>query len=84
MTSASSDTQMKESAAAEKLHTADMGGRDAAANEVAQYELQETSETDIDPENEVTGVRLLVVHIGVCLCTFLVGLVGTFFIFPVA
>ncbi|KAH4161849.1 hypothetical protein HBI04_127330 [Parastagonospora nodorum] len=28
----------------------------------------------IDPENEVTGIKLLLIHIGICLCTFLVGL----------
>ncbi|KAI1656409.1 MFS general substrate transporter [Daldinia decipiens] len=29
---------------------------------------------DIDPKNEVTGVKLLLIHISLCLCTFLVGL----------
>jgi hypothetical protein len=29
----------------------------------------------IDPENEVTGIKLLLIHTGLCLCTFLVGLV---------
>lgn len=29
----------------------------------------------IDPENEVTGIKLLLIHIGICLCTFLIGLV---------
>ncbi|CAH0021576.1 unnamed protein product [Clonostachys rhizophaga] len=29
---------------------------------------------DIDPENEVQGIKLLLIHIAVCLCTFLVGL----------
>ncbi|CBF83093.1 hypothetical protein AN3254.2 [Aspergillus nidulans FGSC A4] len=28
----------------------------------------------IDPENEITGPRLLLVHTGLCLCTLLVGL----------
>lgn len=32
-------------------------------------------EGGIDPENEITGLRLLLIHIGLCLCTFLVGLV---------
>ncbi|KAI0198930.1 MFS general substrate transporter [Astrocystis sublimbata] len=31
-------------------------------------------EDTIDPENEVTGVRLILIHTGVCLFTFLVGL----------
>lgn len=30
---------------------------------------------DIDPENEVTGIKLVLIHIAICLCTFLVGLV---------
>ncbi|KAH9884989.1 MFS general substrate transporter [Xylariomycetidae sp. FL2044] len=29
---------------------------------------------DIDPANEVTGVKLVVIHVAICLCTFLVGL----------
>ncbi|KAI0444324.1 major facilitator superfamily domain-containing protein [Xylaria telfairii] len=29
---------------------------------------------DIDPENEVTGIKLLLIHTAICLCTFLVGL----------
>lgn len=31
---------------------------------------------DIDPANEVQGVRLLLIHISICLCTFLIGLVS--------
>jgi len=33
------------------------------------------AEYSIDPENEVTGVKLFLIHIGICLCTFLIGLV---------
>ena len=33
-------------------------------------------EMDIDPENEVKGIKLLLIHTGICLCTFLVGLVS--------
>lgn len=33
-------------------------------------------EMDIDPENEVKGIRLLLIHTGICLCTFLIGLVS--------
>lgn len=32
--------------------------------------------TDIDPEDEVTGVRLYLIHTIICLGTFLVGLVS--------
>lgn len=37
---------------------------------------KEASETDIDPENEVRGIKLLLIHTGICLCTFLIGLVS--------
>jgi MFS family permease len=30
----------------------------------------------IDPENEVTGAKLILLHTGLCLCTFLTGLVS--------
>lgn len=33
-------------------------------------------EMDIDPENEVTGIKLLLIFAGICLCTFLIGLVS--------
>lgn len=29
---------------------------------------------DIDPANEVQGTKLILIHLSVCLCTFLVGL----------
>ncbi|KID93255.1 MFS transporter, partial [Metarhizium majus ARSEF 297] len=29
---------------------------------------------DIQPENEAQGLKLLMIHLGICLCTFLVGL----------
>ncbi|RYC62856.1 hypothetical protein CHU98_g3353 [Xylaria longipes] len=35
---------------------------------------QDETNDDIDPENEVTGVKLLLIHIAICLCTFLIGL----------
>ena len=47
-----------------------------SANNTAEEELEKAPEYDIDPENEVTGVKLLIVHTGICLCTFLVGLVS--------
>ncbi|KAL4999867.1 major facilitator superfamily domain-containing protein [Aspergillus recurvatus] len=40
--------------------------------------IRETEPLDndggIDPENEISGLRLLLVHTSLCLCTFLVGL----------
>ena len=32
---------------------------------------------DIDPDNEVRGMKLIIIHLAICLCTFLVGLVST-------
>ena len=37
---------------------------------------KEAPEMDIDPENEVKGIKLILIHTGICLCTFLIGLVG--------
>ncbi len=31
---------------------------------------------DIEPENEVQGMKLILIHLSICLCTFLVGLVS--------
>lgn len=31
---------------------------------------------DIDPANEVRGMKLVLINIAICLCTFLVGLVS--------
>ncbi|KAF1964989.1 MFS general substrate transporter [Bimuria novae-zelandiae CBS 107.79] len=33
-----------------------------------------TTTTSIDLANEVTGLKLLLVHLGMCICTFLIGL----------
>ncbi|OTA98605.1 hypothetical protein M426DRAFT_17239 [Hypoxylon sp. CI-4A] len=40
----------------------------------AVTETENDINDDIDPENEVQGVKLLLIHISLCLCTFLVGL----------
>ncbi|OTB18374.1 hypothetical protein K445DRAFT_55418 [Daldinia sp. EC12] len=40
------------------------------ARDVAKTDISE----DIDPANEVQGLRLLLIHISICLSTFLVGL----------
>lgn len=34
---------------------------------------------DIDPANEVKGTKLALIHLSICLCTFLVGLVSRSF-----
>lgn len=38
-------------------------------------ENEDSVETSIDPENEVQGMRLILIHTAICLSTFLVGLV---------
>ncbi|KAK8098759.1 MFS general substrate transporter [Apiospora kogelbergensis] len=45
--------------------------RNSSENTKDPHEPQEES---IDPENEVKGVKLLIIHLSICLCTFLVGL----------
>ncbi|KAI2472648.1 MFS general substrate transporter [Annulohypoxylon bovei var. microspora] len=40
-------------------------GKDVAKTDISE---------DIDPANEVQGVRLLLIHTSICLCTFLIGL----------
>ena len=47
--------------------------RNSSENTKDPHEPQEES---IDPENEVKGVKLLIIHLSICLCTFLVGLVS--------
>ncbi|KAI1207107.1 MFS general substrate transporter [Annulohypoxylon truncatum] len=44
--------------------------RDEKTGDVAKTDISQ----DIDPANEVQGVRLLLIHISICLCTFLIGL----------
>lgn len=39
-------------------------------------ERDATEQSTTKSENELTGIRLLVVHASLCLCTFLVGLVS--------
>lgn len=49
----------------------------AAKKSVKDLEHQENNTNqDIDPENEVKGLKLVLIHISICLCTFLVGLVS--------
>lgn len=48
------------------------------AEKGVHVESNETgTDYSIDPENEVTGAKLLLIHLGICLCTFLIGLVKT-------
>lgn len=49
-------------------------GKDSTKVSSTQVEHQEQS---IEPENEITGLRLLVIHTGTTLATFLAGLVST-------
>ena len=49
--------------------------QEAGPNDSSQSQENDMNE-DIDPENEVQGDKLVLVHTGICLCTFLVGLVS--------
>ncbi|KAK7985485.1 hypothetical protein PG988_003107 [Apiospora saccharicola] len=40
----------------------------------SKEEAPEPQDDSIHPENEVRGAKLLVIHMSICLCTFLVGL----------
>lgn len=42
-------------------------------------EREHIIENSIDPENEIRGAKLVILHLGLCLCTLLTGLVGTFY-----
>lgn len=46
-------------------------------NLVTGLETGGAEDDSIDTNNEVTGWRLLVLHVALCLCTFLVGLVSS-------
>lgn len=52
----------------------DVPGHDKQPNEDTAGETSITG--DIDPANEIQGLKLILIHLSVCLCTFLVGLVG--------
>lgn len=41
----------------------------------ASTEVESDINEDIDPLNEVQGIKILLIHIAICLSTFLVGLV---------
>ena len=51
------------------------------SNKLKQEPTSKDGETpeineDIDPANEVQGMKLVLIHLAICLCTFLVGLVS--------
>lgn len=50
----------------------DLSARDQS---VASDTVKPAADMSIDPENEVTGFKLLLIHIGICLSTWLIGLV---------
>ena len=65
-------TSTKDSAKSEKVN-AESAIEQGPVVEAAKDDFEDT----IDPENEVTGAKLLLIHTGICLCTFLIGLVGS-------
>ena len=56
----------------------DMGVADAKSNQKIASKDADTAKIDIsddiDPANEVQGTKLVLIHLAICLCTFLVGL----------
>ena len=61
------------------------GKLDDTASELPERKTAESTEssskgnvqeTSIDPENEIAGTRFLLLHIGLCLTTFITGLVS--------
>ena len=53
-----------------KQHDIDHNGEDTTT----------ATKMDIDPENEVIGMKLYIIHAGICFATFLIGLVRSFLI----
>lgn len=53
-----------------------VGGQKAPSPPAECKQAPEPADDSIDPENEVRGAKLLAIHLAICLCTFLVGLVS--------
>jgi hypothetical protein len=49
----------------------------ATAKEEDSADTVAPIDDSIDPENEIVGIRLLLIHIGITLSSFLAGLVNT-------
>lgn len=46
--------------------------------EASKKNVDKTDITDdIDPANEIQGLKLVLTHFSICLCTFLIGLVSS-------
>jgi ABC-type Fe3+ transport system permease subunit len=60
-----------DSAANPSTGSSDLANTNTEPKTVVKTDISE----DIDPANEVQGTRLILIHIAICLCTFLVGLV---------
>ena len=50
--------------------------RDSQQSMLDKEDIIGEEDGSIDPENEITGIRLVVLFIGLSLCTLLVGLVS--------
>lgn len=59
----------------QELHQEKPNPVDPSRN-LGERNVLEPVDNSIDPENEVTGLKLVTIHIAICLCTFLVGLVS--------
>ncbi|TGO28140.1 hypothetical protein BPAE_0031g00050 [Botrytis paeoniae] len=51
-------------------NTTEKGEEQAASKDAAKVSMND----DIDPNNEVRGTKLILIHMSICLCTFIVGL----------
>lgn len=53
-------------------------GNSEPEHEIARKDADKTNITDdIDPANEIQGLKLVLAHFSICLCTFLIGLVSS-------
>ncbi|KAK4116027.1 MFS general substrate transporter [Canariomyces notabilis] len=59
-----------DSAANQSTGSSDLGNTNTEPKNVVKTDISE----DIDPANEVQGTTLILIHVAICLCTFLVGL----------
>lgn len=63
--SATSDDMLNKATEEKAIDTETRNDERPDANDISE---------DIDPENEVTGPKLYLIHFAICLCTLIVGL----------
>ena len=60
-----------------KLQTGQQDNTGANIEIPSKEQQVEATDASIDPRNEITGLKLLILHIGLCLCNILTGLVSS-------